>query len=342
MILNPKVVASGAKLTTSAPADAGVGPYTLTSFVPGGNFVVTAKNNWWGGPVCIKQITFQSIFDGPTQLNAFKSGTIQSFLTLDSSTQKQALDAGDTQIVFPQPITSPIFFKVRSKGTVGDPQVRQAIQYALNSDVINQRVFAGVGLSSTAIVAPGLPGAPTAKPLGYDVAKAKSLVDAAKKRLNWDGKLTYTYTVGALQQNLAITTQSLLKQVGITLTLQALQQAEIIQQVYVQHNFEIVQWALQPDPACVWCGLTAFKSADPGNIGGYSNPQMDSALDTLRAASTASEVTAGTNTVQQVVNQTVPEASAGQLIWSLVVSPKLHGLQISTQLGILFDHAYLG
>jgi peptide/nickel transport system substrate-binding protein len=342
MIVNTKVVAAATKLTTSAPADAGVGPYTVKSFTAGGSFVATAKSNWWGGPVCIKQITFQSIYDGPTMLNAFKSGTIQAFLTLDSSTQKQMLQAGDRQIVLPQPITSPIFFKVNKGGPTADPQVRQAIQYALNTDAINQRVYNGVGLTSTAIVAPGLPGAPTVKPLGYDAAKAKSLVDAAKKRLNWDGKLDYTYTVGSIQQNLAIITQSLLKQVGITLTLHALQQSKIIQQVYVQRNFQTVQWALQPDPACVWCALTAFKTADPGNIGGYSNAQMDAALDTLRMASTDAEVTAATNAIQLIVNQTVPEASAGQVLWSLGVSPKLHGLKITTQLGILFDHAYLG
>jgi peptide/nickel transport system substrate-binding protein len=342
MILNPNVVAAGTSLTTSAPADAGVGPYTVKSFTPGGDFVVAAKTNWWGGPVCIKQITFQSIYDGPTELNAFKSGTIQAFLTVDSGTQQQVMQAGDKQIVLPEPITSPVWFKVDKGGAAADPQVRQAVQYALDTELINQRVFNGVGLSSTAVVAPGLPGAPTVQPLGYDPAKAKSLVADAKKRLNWDGSLDFTYTVGSLQQNLAIITQSLLKQVGITLNLHALQQSKIIQQVYVQRNFQTVQWALQPDPACAWCALTVFRTADPGNIGGYSNAQMDTALDTLRQASTPEEVTAATNTVQQIVNQTVPESSAGQLLWSLALSPKLHGVTITTQLGMLFDHAYLG
>ena len=61
-----------------------------------------------------------------------------------------------------------------------DPKVRQAIAAAVDVNVINQRVYAGKGLSTTAMFHESFPFDPKVPGPTYDVNKAKQLVTEAK------------------------------------------------------------------------------------------------------------------------------------------------------------------
>lgn len=76
MITNPKVVAERGADFASNPAGAGVGPYELERYAPGDEIVLKARNDYWGGPVCIQTIRFVSIIGAQGTYDALQHGEL--------------------------------------------------------------------------------------------------------------------------------------------------------------------------------------------------------------------------------------------------------------------------
>ena len=76
-----------------------------------------------------------------------------------------------------------------------DVKVRQALSLATNSKQINQVVLKNANFDAVSIVAPGVPGQVASNALGYDVAKAKTLLAAAgfPDGQGWPANIKLTY-----------------------------------------------------------------------------------------------------------------------------------------------------
>jgi len=343
MIVNPAALAQyGEKrIDTLPPAAAGVGPFVAASFTAGQQMTVTAKSSWWGGPICLSSVTFTLIVDGQTAYQTFQAGQIQAFQTFTSNVEMEVQNAGIRQVVQPVPIISPALIHIAAGGALASLDLRKAMQYSQDLQLINQRIYDGAGVATASLIVPGSPDAPTVKPLGYDLTAAKTAAAAFEKA--YPGTtLTYLNNAAALQENLALLQTSFWKTAGLTVSHSNVTQDQLVQQVYVNRNYQAVQWGIEPDPACIWCSLTSFATGDPANLSGYSNPGMDAALTQLRAASTTAQTQTAMNAVQTVWNETVPEPLAGTLLYTVAMNSKLHGLQYNTGDVILFNQAYLG
>lgn len=338
MIVNPAVVASNPKaLASTVPAAAGAGPFTLVSFTPGSQMVLKAKTDWWNGPVCISNLTFQTIVDGKTKYDSFRSGQLQAFVTFDSPVIKQASDASQPLLIEGSPTVSTLQLNAK---TLPDPRVREAIAYALDLDLVNSRIYSGIGSTSTAFLAPGSTLSAGLAGPGYDLTKAKSLL-AAAKQAGYDGKLEFLVTQSPLQDNLSILETAMLQRAGFTVTRKDLQNSDLISKVYINKAYQMALWGTSADTACAWCDAEAFLSKSTSNIGFFSDPSLDSAMTALQAASTPDAVKAAAATVQSSLNVSVPAAYNGYLPYVMVYSDKLHGVMQSANQILLFDKAYL-
>ena len=343
MIVNPRVLAEAGQpqISKLPPAGAGAGAFVATSFTAGKTMTLEGKSDWWGGPVCLDELELQLIVDGQTAADTFESGQIQAFATFTATVQKQLQDEGTTQYVLPVPIISPAMINIAGGDALADVNLRLAMQHGMNLDAINERVFAGVGIPTAGLTVPGSPIEPTVEPLPYDEAAAKTAADEFNNA--YPGTtIEYLNNVAALQENLAILQESQWKVAGLDVKHKGADQNQLIQQVYVDRNYDAVQWGLSPDPACMWCSLNAFESENPANITGYSDPKMDKALEELRVATTAEETKAAMDQVQTVWNETVPMALAGSLLYTVPVTDDVHGLRFGTNALIFFDKAYVG
>lgn len=339
MVVNPKVLeGNGAKQLALKPtAAAGVGPYTVERYTSGQELVLKAKDDWWGGPVCIQDLTFTVTVDGKTKLDSFNAGQTQAFITFDAPVAKQVMDKAEKFFVIPNPVISNVQVLTDDGAPLSDPKLRVALQQAMDLDTINQRIYAGVGVPSAALVDPSSPMAPDVEALGYDVNAAKEAVGSA----GGDAKFEYVLAAAPLQTDLSILQEAFWKNAGFTVERKELQNSDLITKVYVERNYDAAQWGMGADPACLWCSLAAWRSDDPSNIANYKSPAMDSALDALREAQTSEEIKAAMGEVQTVWNEEMPSPISGYLKWVVPVSPKLHGLVFNSGTTIQFEKAYL-
>ena len=125
----------------------------------------------------LDKLTVKPIPDSGQRVAALEAGDIDIFQTADSGTIKTAEDKGFVA----QKISgssSTILMMNNSKPPFDDVRARQAVAYAINKDVINERAYSGVRVPSYSGFAPDSPyyNAEAGTPQ-YDPEKAQELVD---------------------------------------------------------------------------------------------------------------------------------------------------------------------
>ena len=103
---------------------------------------------------------------------------------------------------------------------VGDLRVRRAIAYALDRDTIIRYVMGGAARLASAILPPEhWAGAPALKPLSYDPARARELLQAAGYDKQNPLRITYKTSTNAVRVRIATVIQDQLADVGIEVEL---------------------------------------------------------------------------------------------------------------------------
>jgi peptide/nickel transport system substrate-binding protein len=157
--------------------DAGTGPYTLTQFTLGQQYVAEAYSKWWGTAPYYKTIDFKLVPDSGNQVLQLKSGDLdilhqQPVPTVDSF--KKA--AGFQVQVFP------VFLKTwihvnPNRAPFNDAAVRTVLGQAIDRQQIVKTFFGAYGTPSTQMYSAGMLAAgKAADPQPYDPSKLKAAV----------------------------------------------------------------------------------------------------------------------------------------------------------------------
>jgi peptide/nickel transport system substrate-binding protein len=167
-------VASGKKIV-------GTGPFTLDTYTPGASMTLKKNPNYWqAGLPKLDSVEIPVIADSTAQLSALQSGRVQLASGL---TARDATTVADGK-KFTLEKSGGIFYLIgmnTAKAPLNNPQVRQAIAYAIDRDRINQQVFAGLGTTGELMWPESTPGYPKdlANKYTYNVDKAKELIKNA-------------------------------------------------------------------------------------------------------------------------------------------------------------------
>ncbi len=180
-ILAPKAFTElGAEKFTLTPV--GTGPFTLKTWKEGGGrIVVEANRSSWRKPN-IDRIVFTVIPDPTSRIQSLMSGQIDVVIAI-SPEQASQFEGTDFQTVVSP--TSQVygfgFVTTQAKNkAVQDLRVRQALNYAVNKDVITTVVMRGTMKPAGQGATPTTFGYnPKLKPYPYDPAKAKALLAEA-------------------------------------------------------------------------------------------------------------------------------------------------------------------
>ena len=167
----------------------GTGPFKVESRQPDAKTVFTKFDGWWDKPQHnIDRIELTPIASNATRVAALLAGDIdftdqapvQDIPRLQGSAQVKVLEGTDLRTVM-------IGFSQRDQLIDGKPnlmkdiRVRQAMQLAIDLDLINKKVMRGKSRNAGALVAPQIPGYDKAldTPVKADPEKAKALLKAA-------------------------------------------------------------------------------------------------------------------------------------------------------------------
>jgi peptide/nickel transport system substrate-binding protein len=334
----------GADGFNSNPQGAGVGPYEFERFAPGEEVVLTAKDDYWGGPVCIETLRFISPGGAQAALDAMRSQEIDAAFMTDPMVASEAGEAGlDVDEVI-SGAGSVLLLNQGAHGTTGpthDLRVRQAVVAALDVDLIEERVSNGEGLATSSLVwedqaiHPDVPG-----PV-FDPDRATELVEEAKAA-GWDGRVDLLCgdTPDAQERSLVI--EGLLEAVGMTVGVETLDSPTLFDRVANQGDYDIACWGGNIPDASPWATvLTQYSSDSPANRVGLADPDMDAALVGLREATDASERRDAMAGVQEAWNETTPAAILTAQQWFIVTSSRVHGVVMTRDAIPMFHVAFL-
>jgi peptide/nickel transport system substrate-binding protein len=285
----------------------GTGPFTLAEYTPGERVVLAAYPKYWQKDDSgvqlpyLDKVTFVPIPDSGQRVTALKTGTIDMFQTADSATLAQATKDGFAAQKISGSSSTVILFN-NSKPPFNDVRARQAVAYAVNKDVLNERIYSGVREPSYSAFATDSPyynkNAGTPK---YDLDKAKELV----KDL---GGLSFTLEcipTPEANQILQLVKQ-MGEQAGMKITLKTQEQGAYVNRIFGKGgDYEAACFRtahfIEPD---AW--RPGIYTGDTGNLVFYSNKKVDQLLDDARQTSDISERKADYFEAQKITGEEVP------------------------------------
>ena len=265
---------------------AGFGPYRLQELSRGQQAVFVAREDYWGGKPAIDTVIFREVPNSASRVQLLQGGAV------DIAQYLQPLEVISLQsapgIVFETVAASfMIWIELNAKiAPLDNVDVRRAMNFAFPKDQVLQAVFQGLATPLEGCMPNIYPGYKKIAPYGYDLAKAKALLEAAGVGAGFETSLAYN-AGDPVQEPIAILYQSALREIGVTLNLNKIPAGSFYNAVSQREQPMIfyVDSPWCPDPG--YSMQLYFNSESFVNYSNYSNAEVDALLKT--AASTVDE-----------------------------------------------------
>lgn len=349
MVQDTKVIdAMGQEAFAANPAGAGAGPYEVARYAPGEAIELVAKDDYWGGPVCIDELTFSIIPQNQTSYDALKNGEVDAMVLgrdpqlldearkdMDGFESYGALQIGGDLLL--------INSGADGYDTPGaDVRVRQAIAAAIDPEIVNERAYGGVAKISTGLIPPDATLFDPTEGPEYDPDAASKLVDEVKADKGWDGSIRMSCNSTPVTTEACISIKAMLDAVGFKVDLNTQRTTtEISTLVRVDKDFDIVMWGLSAHEENLWNTLNQYRTGARNNAGNFADPAMDEALTMLQKASSVEESNKALAAVQEVWTEKVPGVPLTAFEPTLIWRDGVKGIYFNTNVVAFFDKAFL-
>jgi oligopeptide transport system substrate-binding protein len=276
----------------------GNGAYILAENSPGERVVLKRNPNYWDdAKTVINEVQFLTINDESQGLTRWRAGEVDQ--TDVPAGQYPALKAElpDETVSVPQFCT--YYFSINMTATAPDAlkikEVRQALNLAIDRDVIVNNVLQGGQTAAYSFVNPHTAGfeMPEIAAAGMTQeqrdAKAKELMTAAGYGPDNPLTLDYIYNTSEAHKKIATVVSQMWKEkLGVTLNLSDMEFATLSDMRHSQ-NYQLARNA--------WCGdyneastfLSLHDSKSEQNDSGWSNPQVDQLLAASKTSANPNE-----------------------------------------------------
>ncbi|HEU0335141.1 MAG TPA: ABC transporter substrate-binding protein [Gaiellaceae bacterium] len=278
----------------------GSGPFTLVELKRGQFWRLQANPGYWGGEPKVDEVVFRLFNNADAMVAALENGEIdaahdvptESFAKLESTDGIVALDG--QQGGFEEIAVNggrPENMRVEGIGNgnpaLSDLEFRKAIAHAIDKQTLIDRVYSGLGTLGTTMSPSAnpawVPEIPADQELGFDLEKAKQILDAAGYRdTNGDGireqkgggdDIVLDYAVRTESQVAAPVAEFVtgwLKEIGIGTRVQPMNDNRLIE-VIGKGDYDLFHWGwtpfVDPDPMFSYfqCNQLSSDPDDPTN-----------------------------------------------------------------------------
>ena len=284
-------VESGSKWTDKPN---GTGPFKLKEWRKGEQILLERNPDYYLEPAKLDQVKFLLAGGSPMTMHANNEVDVSGVSINDiEQIQDPKNQLNKEFVVAPSLDVWYIGFNTEVP-PFDDPKVRQAFNQSLDKDKIIAVVLKGLYQRANGVLPPGMPGYnPNLKGLGFDPAKAKSLLQESKYKGNLP---PITFTIPSSSTTVDPVTEAIVEQwktnLGVEVKIQQSEWATFLQDIKrnpakgKKNNFQLYElgWAADyPDPQDFVDILFHSKSLD--NNGVYSNPEVDKLIDQARSES---------------------------------------------------------
>jgi peptide/nickel transport system substrate-binding protein len=274
MIMPATGIAKGSAFY-NAPISAG--PFKLTSWGGADNASFAANPYYWGPKPLVPTVNFTTVTDFNTRLAQVRSGQIDMAIDLPPSLLPQISGNGVTGTAVP------IYGFIslvpnNTRPPFNNVGVRKAMSAVLDRPKINQIVWDGKNTSIAGFWPSNFPGYDPSIPVAPNVAAAKADLAGTPCQNGCSTTLAYDAAFGWTDQT-ALIVQNDLAQIGIKATLEKVENATFINNVF-KGDFDTIITNLY-DYANIPDGMLAYGATAAGglyaNYSRYSSPEMDAA-----------------------------------------------------------------
>lgn len=347
-------------------APVGAGPFKIDSFKPGEEVKLVRNDDYHRGDVLLDELKFISFGDtgGTKTAESLVAGGVDVAFLREPDAIQKARDAGLDGYTAPQQMGrlmwlnngktiecengEPISCEGQPDGPYAPPtatsryEVRAAINYAVDRDQVDQRVYDGLGLPGTSMFQDSFRLDPDVPGLTPDLEKAKEFVEKAKAD-GWDGKVRLFCSTAEADRGLAVA--SLLEAAGIDV--------ELDTQFDSAGMLEVVNIRADYDMACTGLPLSNddlgfinslegnLDSTSPRNRTGYSSDEMDEAVEQLHVAATDDEKRDALRRIAEIYNEDLPWLIEGAVEELIAWNSNVHGIVPTQSSEIFFDEVWL-
>jgi len=253
----------------------GAGPYKLAKWVRGQEVVLERFEGYYGPKPAYKRVVFRGVPEEAARIAAVLTGEADVVSGIPVHQRKRILESGKAYLTNQMGVM-PYLGLNTYKPPFDDVRVRQAMNYAINRELINKALFDGKAILCAGPISPRTFGAdPTLKPYPYDPEKAKKLLAEAGYPDGFEARLAYPTYMSQIQEQAEAIAADLAK-VGVRVKLEPFERS-VMWQRYKQrkHQMYIYWWDDAPEPDRYMYALFHSKSRDYY----YKNPKVDELLD---------------------------------------------------------------
>jgi peptide/nickel transport system substrate-binding protein len=274
---------------------AGTGPYRLTKWDLGSEVIIEMNPDYWGEAPKLDRIIWRNVPDANSQLQAVQAGEADIAYSVDPDVAASVTEDENLQLIS-GPSLAIEYLAMHTKEEVGGPlanrTLRQALGHAIDYDGIINGLMAGAAIQPATIAPEPLPGTVEVQDKKYvtDIAKAQQLFDEAG---GGPVELTLSYGAGDIGsggldvETICTKLQADLQKIeGLTIKLNPMDTAQRLEQYRAAKlAFTIGPWT--PDFPDIHAYAEPFGRTDVAAAKrvGYSNPDVDAALDAAIAES---------------------------------------------------------
>ncbi|HET9602617.1 MAG TPA: ABC transporter substrate-binding protein [Acidimicrobiales bacterium] len=168
------IPASAEESPDLSDAPNGTGPYVFDSYSKGSQLKLTANPDYWDEAPAISDVTYEFVSEAGTRLAGLKSGKYNLITNLAPQDVEQAPAAAQVQGQ-----EHPILILDADDGITADPDVRKALNLAVDKDAIAETVFGGYAVVDKGqLLSPSILGFnESMEPYGYDPDQAKQILE---------------------------------------------------------------------------------------------------------------------------------------------------------------------
>lgn len=261
----------------------GLGPFKVKEWTKNSDLVLEAFDGYWReGEPKLETVTVRPIADETVRLANLQSGTIQLIDAVPPQSFAQLKSASGIKTYETGGLGFNAFSLNTTAAPFDDPKVRQALQYAVDPEVIQRLVFMNTGEVAHGPIPPSLAWAhdPDFKPYSYDPEKAKALLAEA----GHDGPVPFEITVinSPLLIRMAEIIQAQASEAGFTPTIKQIDGTSLIT-VLRAKDFDMSwsPWSGRSDPDGNMYNW--FTIGGPNNFAGYESAEVDGLMKEARS-----------------------------------------------------------
>jgi peptide/nickel transport system substrate-binding protein len=281
--------------------DDGTGPFELTQFARGRQYVLTRFGGYWGPKPFFKQVLIKITPDIGTQQLELQSGGVDAILHSFPAANLSSLSSKVQVDEFPSYLRLLMYVNTQ-KPPFSDPAVRMALRSTINIPQLVSEAYSGTGTASTGPYPSALLSGQPSLPYAWNATKAAA---GAKTASTKNITLGFTADESGVQRRVGELLQAALTAAGWKVAVKEVQ----LPQVYAYINNlkaapDLLLMTNTPDAAHpdTWARIL-FYSSGGLNFLGFKDATVDKLLDEAVSASPAAATAMYKQVGQEVINQ---------------------------------------